>query len=511
VPRAIKESFGLVLSAALLALPYHYGGLGPLAFVAFVPALFCIQGKTSGQVFRRFFFFGMVYYTLLGYWLNYVNVFGFLLLAAYLSLYFAFFALMSRSFLESSKIRNTVFVAAFWVLLEYLRGVLFSGFPWALLAYTQWKYLSVIQIADIIGAYGVSFFVLWVNVLLFQWLQRSFSSRHALFILAAMAVVLGYGTFRLHTREAFYRADIPKAELGISVLQGNIPQDQKWDARIKGIIFEKYKRLTFMAAMDKPDLVVWPETSFPGYLEDEPILAAQLRNTVRQARTSVLVGAPSIGDLEKELRFYNSAILYGPNGEEVGRYHKEHLVPFGEYVPFELLIGFLRNFVAIGHFSPGQEPVYFSLLSQYRPIRVAAKFSVLISYEDIFPDLVRDRCKAGADFLVNMSNDAWFQKSAAPYQHAQASVFRAVENRVPVVRATNTGYSCFISSEGRVTSSVKTNGEEIMVTGLKTQNIVLRKGRPFFTRYGDLFFWILLLLAWMAYREKQKLSNYARL
>jgi len=157
--------------------------------------------------------------------------------------------------------------------------------------------------------------------------------------------VLGYGLLCLQSRDAFYHDGGPKAILRVSVVQGNIPQDQKWDARIKNIIFEKYKRLTLMSAIEKSDLIVWPETSFPGYLEDEAAMAAELRNMVRQSRTAVLVGAPTMGDWERSLHFYNSAILYAPNGEEIKRYNKVHLVPFGEYVPLEPVMGFIRHFV----------------------------------------------------------------------------------------------------------------------------------------------------------------------
>jgi apolipoprotein N-acyltransferase len=124
---------------------------------------------------------------------------------------------------------------------------------------------------------------------------------------------------------------------------------------------------------------------------------------------------------------------------------------------------------------------------------------------------VRERCRKGADFLVNISNDAWFGDSPAPYQHAMASVFRAVENRVPVVRATNTGYSCFISAEGRITGAVETNGKAIMVSGYKTQEIVLRKGRPFYTKAGELLLFLCAGLLWMGHREKQKLGGYSRI
>ena len=521
MPILFREGFLLFLSAALLVLPFHFGALGPLAFFALVPAFFCLKDKTSFQVFKCFFVMGFIYYAALGYWLNYVNVLGFLVLCAYLSLYFSFFGIWARPFLVFTKFRNGFFVAAIWVLLEYLRGALLSGFPWALLGYSQWKILPLIQIADLGGAYGVSFFILCVNVWVFQivrslsggsLLRPPFPRRQLTGLVSGFILVAGYGWISLNGREAFYRDPRPKAEIRVSVLQGNIPQEKKWDARIKNIIFEKYKRLMQMAAMERPDLVVWPETSFPGYLEDEALMASRLRALVRQSHTSALVGAPTLGDLEKELRFYNSAVLFGPSGEDIKRYHKEQLVPFGEYVPLEPFLGFLRYFVSIGHFNPGQGQGLFSIVSQYRPIRIAAKFSTLICYEDIFPELVRERCRAGADFLVNISNDAWFGKTTAPYQHAQASIFRAVENRVPVVRATNTGYSCFISAEGRVLSSVKNDGQEIMVSGLQTETLVLRKGRSIYTRFGgDLFFWLMVGLAVLGWREKQKQSGHSRI
>ena len=315
----------------------------------------------------------------------------------------------------------------------------------------------------------------------------------------------------LRSRESFYHSPVDKAVLHVSVLQGNIPQEEKWDAKIKNIIFEKYKRLTFMSAIERSDLIVWPETSFPGYLEDEPVMAAQLRNVVRQSRTDVLVGAPTLGDLEKGLRFYNSAVFYGPDGEERKRYSKVHLVPFGEYVPFEPFLSFVRNFVQIGHFTAGQERTIFAMATRYQKTKLKVKFAALICYEDIFPGLVREFCNHGADFLINMTNDAWFGKTSAPYQHAQASVFRAVENRVNVVRATNTGFSCFISPEGRILDSVNENGQEIFVTGHKGADLILRKERSFYTRFGDIFAAFCFFLCFLAYKDHSKHKPYARL
>ncbi len=523
MPRRLKDSLLILLSAALLVTPYHFGGMFLASFFAFVPYFFVVDNRSSFSVFKWSFVFGVIYYALLGYWLNYVNVIGFIILALYLAIYFGLFGLYGSTYLMYSKRRSAFYMAAIWVLLEYIRGIMLSGFPWALLAYSQWKNILFIQAADTIGPYGVSFVILAINVFVYQiiksylappnLLKRDHPTKSFSMIALIFFVMLGYGFAVLHEREGFYKSSAPKAKLRLAVLQGNIPQEQKWDNRIKTIIFEKYKRLTLMAAMERSDLVIWPETSFPGFLEDEPLMAAHLRGLVRQSTTNVLVGAPTLSDIEVERDFhsYNSAILYGPKGEESARYKKMHLVPFGEYVPFESIIGIIRKFVSIGHFSPGTEQTIFSIVSRFQPSVIAAKFGVTICYEDIFPSMVRDMCQNGADFMVNITNDAWFGKTTAPYQHAQASVFRAVENRVPVIRSTNTGLSCFITAEGRIVSSVKHEGEEIMVSGYKSDDIILRKGRPLYTKIGDLFFWINCLILFAAYRDRQKQNSYSRI
>lgn len=510
--RRLRYLLAALLSASLIAAPYQFHWAWPFAFFGFVPLLAAVRANSPSLAFKLFFVAGVLFYAFTGYWLTNVNVFGFALLAVYLALYWAVFGAAAHHFIAEGRLRGALTVAAIWTLLEYVRGWMLSGFPWALLSYSQWKNLAFIQSAEYIGAYGVSFLLLWANAMLAR--VRGHDRVRALIVLAlTLGSVWVWGFSSLTSREAFYKDARPKAALRIALLQGNIPQEEKWDARIKSIIFEKYKRLTLMAAMEKPDLIVWPETSFPGFLEDEALMAAHLRGTARASRTHLLAGAPTIGDLETEqtVRFFNSAILYGPDGEERDRYSKVHLVPFGEYVPFEKLIGFIRNFVAIGHFSPGEKQTVFSVVSVNRPIRIAAKFGVLICYEDIFPGLVRELTSAGADFLVNITNDAWFGKTSAPYQHAQASVFRAVENRVPVVRAANTGFSCFITAEGRVVASVKKDGEEINVSGYQCYDIILRRGRSFFSRFGDFFFW--LILGWLvyAYRDRHRKSGYSRI
>ncbi len=514
--KRFREFFLIVVAAGLLVLPFHVGGTWVLAFFAFLPYFYVLEGKSSSDAFKVSYLFGCLFFAFLGFWLTLVNVIGFLVMVAYLALYFALFGMAASSFLRSShKVRSLFFIPAIWVVAEYLRGWVISGVPWALLSYSQWKNTLFIQMADGVGAYGVSFVILLINVALYRSLRPLFfketgNGRVIAVLAAAVLLPVIYGFFTLGARDAFYKDGQPKAKLRVTVVQGNIPQDQKWDARIKGIIFEKYRRLTFMGAVEKSDLIVWPETSFPGYLEDEPIFSSQLRTMVRQSRTEVLVGAPTLGNIETGLRFYNSAVHFGSDGEEKKRYHKLHLVPFGEYVPFEPVFGFIRNFYAIGRFSHGTEPTIFTTESRYQEPSIRAKFAVMICYEDIFPGLVRGFRRAGADFLINMTNDAWFGKTTAPYQHAQASVFRAVENRVNVVRATNTGFSCFISPEGRILARVHDNEKEIFVTGHQGHDLILRKGESFYTRFGDVFMLLALGLCGFAWKERSKQNPYTR-
>lgn len=517
MPRRLARAFGAAaVSGALLALPYHFDFLWVLSFVAFVPLFFSFESKSRGEAVAASYFFGVTFFGLMGYWLTYVNVLGFVTLTLYLALYAGAFGFFGFRFFygasesrASGRIASALFLASLWVVLEWVRGWMISGLPWALLGMSQWKNLPFIQIADVTGVWGVSFAVMAVNVLLYQFLRYKKKALHCLVVAAALVAVLcGYGWLQM----ARWGPSDGRPQLRVSVLQGNIPQDQKWDARVRGIIFEKYKRLTLMCANEFSDLILWPETSFPGFFEDEPVMAARLRSTIRHSRTPTLVGAPTLAELpEGGLRQFNTAILFNQNGEEGQRYSKTHLVPFGEYIPFEPAIGFIRHFVQIGRFTPGRDKTIFVLKPRTPEKYLTARFGVLICYEDIFPGLCREFARNGADFLVNVTNDAWFGRTAAPYQHAQASVFRAVENRLPVIRAANTGLSCFISASGQITGSVRERDEEIMVTGHETQGIYLRKASSIYSRMGDWFLLLCGALLWICRQDPLSAPRYSRL
>jgi len=495
------QSVLAVLSALLAILSFPNFNLSLLAWVAFVPLLFALENKTPREAFGLSYLCGAIFFLGTLYWLIHVTLPGMVGVALYLALYFGLFGLALSRVLDSKNYTLLFFIPAVWVALEWLRSHLLGGFGWVLVAHSQSSVLPVIQISDIMGAYGTSFLVMLVNSAIFITVRDMKLKRpRAIPCLAAAVLVLyisiAYGIVRI-------KNIFSGEQIKISIVQGNIPQEEKWDSGLVEKIFDKYERLTKDAAKEKPDLIVWPETSFPGFLETEPALADRMKALAVSAGTHVLIGAPSEED--SYARLYNSAVLFSEEGRIVDRYDKMHLVPFGEYVPFKRLFSFVEKFTktAIGDFSPGKEYRVFKFFierksdtkgSTWRLLK-KVKFSCLICFEDIFPDLTRQFVKNGAVFLVNITNDAWFGHTSAPYQHMQCSVFRAVENRTNVIRAANTGISCFIDQKGKVTDTVESGGQPLFIDGIKTHDIILTQTRTFYTVYGDIFAYLCILYA----------------
>ena len=412
----------------------------------------------------------------------------------YLAIYFAFFGLLFSISIRNTHdaIRNTFFIPCIWVSLEYIRSHLFTGFSWALLGYSQYRILPVIQISDITGAYGVSFLLVLVNVGIWQTIETIIKAgSHKLkfrkkilvsviCILFSVLLTVSYGYFKLNQPAR-------GQSIKVAVIQGNIPQRMKWDPDARDFILEKYSRLTETAAFNRPDIIIWPETSVPGYLEDEPELLKEIGSLSRRVFPAyLLVGTPQQG---RNRTLYNSATLLF-QGKIIKRYDKLHLVPFGEFIPWPAFFSRFSFAGLVGNFSRGADFTVFSF-SQTRP---KIKFSALICFEDVFGHLARKFVQKGARFLVNMTNDAWFEDSSEPEQHLQASVFRAVENRVNVVRSANTGISCFINPRGETLGRVSDErGRDLLVEGEKTQELKVVSAPGFYTAFGDIFAWLCLI------------------
>jgi apolipoprotein N-acyltransferase len=511
-----KPIFLSVLSGILLSLSFPNFNLTFLAWFGLVPLFLATKGCSLKKTFTLWYLGGVVFYLITIYWIIHVTLIGLVLLVLYLALYFGAFGILLKKIENLPKVSFLLVAPAIWVMLEYIRSYFLSGFGWALLGYSQTLNLPLIQIADITGAYGVSYLVLLVNVLAYLIIDEGLPKRmlEVVVVFFILAISFSYGIYRLNENKDYPKINpAPRAKtqgflekypnitlhprskergfteggVKIAVIQGNIPQDMKWDETRKEFILKRYEDLTREASWEKPDLIIWPETSAPGYFELETDIFERITNLVKDIKIPLIVG--SIGyDFENGGKPFNSAILIKDNAEHFERHNKLHLVPFGEFVPFEKWLGFIRNFVYVGDFKSGRKYVLLNIDS--------ARIGTLICFEDTFSDIVRNFVKTGANLMVNITNDAWFKNSSAPFQHAQASVFRAIENRVFVVRCANTGLSCFIDENGRVYGRVRDDaGKNIDVTGFSIKETGLLNSKTFYTRYGDLFVFVCMIVS----------------
>jgi apolipoprotein N-acyltransferase len=483
---ALAAGSGLLLAASFPVIEFPL-----LAWIALVPLLLALKGQTPKKGFWLGGISGIVFFAGTIHWVtNSVHYYGnipvipasliTLLLAAYLALYPALFA---AAVVRIGLHRPTLlFIAApaIWTALELARTYVFSGFPWSLLGYSQYKTLPVIQIADITGVYGVSFLIVLVNTAVAGIIldRRKIAGIAAATLL--MALVLGYGYARLSAPDG-------PGRITISVVQGNIEQDKKWDPAYQQETIQVYKKLTREALLQKPDLVIWPETSTPFYFlgkdPKESRFTTDLREFVKENGVPLLFGSPTYEIRQpKTVILRNSAFLLSNDGEVAARYDKFHLVPFGEYVPLKSVLFFVEKMVqAVGDFAAGNAYTVMSVPAPGSAPPVAT-LSTVICYEIIFPDLVRKFVGRGAGIVTTITNDAWFGRTSAPYQHFSMAVFRAIENRVPVARAANTGVSGFIDAKGQVLVS-----SDIFTQAHLTRSLVPGMTRSFYTRFGDLF------------------------
>ncbi|MDE2215023.1 MAG: apolipoprotein N-acyltransferase [Candidatus Omnitrophica bacterium] len=467
-----------LLSAGLLVVSFPRLELSFLAWVALVPLLCILDGKKEWRAFRRAYLCGFLFFAAAIGWVCYVTYIGAFLLVAFLALYFALFGVAFVFFQRRLKLIPRLFVlAAVWVALEYIRSHFLSGFGWVKLGHTQYKNLWLIQIADKTGIYGVSYLVMLVNLLVFETVKaRSLLPRASMIVGAIIAVVLTNGWWTMgHTRQ--------EGEVKVGVVQPDISLADDWDEARKPWIIGKTVGLTQAFSDKKLDLIVWPETSLPGVFTDAPFLTYEIRATAAGMHTPIVMGS-----IDQEGRhYYNSAFYIGTDGQVLGHYDKIHLVPFGEFLPLRPILGWIDQFVPLEDFTPGTKYKVFSLGGQ-------KNFSVLICFEDTLGSLCRHFALAGADFFVNITNDAWFEQTRAPYLHLQGAVFSCVENHRALARAANTGVSALIDPWGRMLTTV-TNGKgrKIFVTGSTCGTLPLVHEKTFYTKYGDVFTWACFL------------------
>jgi len=487
-----------LLSAVLLILSFPKTDYSFLAWVGLIPLFFSLDGKSIGKSFLFSYFCGLVFFGGTLYWICHVTVAGFLLMIAYLSLYFGLFGVVYKLSQKQSLLRRAILCPSSWVVLEYIREHAMTGFGWASLGLSQYKNHLLIQFVDITGMLGVSFLIVLVNVVLKDLVAWKLAKkaglpkdvRNALIaVFVILFCVISYGVFSLKNNDS-------DSKVKIGVVQANIMQSMKWNEAFWSRILEKYERLTEKASLVNPDLIIWPETAFPGYIGVDEELYLKVKEIGAKENIPLLFGSVSV----VEGNYFNSAVLISGNGKEIKRYNKMHLVPFGEFIPLRKIFPFLSNIAPIGDFTRGEEFTTFDFKGEM--------FSVLICFEDTVARLSRGFVKNGATLLVNITNDAWFRDTNEPFMHLQASVFRAIENRRSLVRVANTGISCLIDKYGRISDYVKNGkGKITYVSGISVLEAEHNDEITVYTKIGDVFTFIcfacILIIASLKLRKTQ--------
>ena len=479
--RSEKSLLLAALSGILLALAFPRPSLFFLAWFALVPLLLTCRERP----FRNGFVAGVSFYALLLYWLNIVmttfgrlhpllSVVAWLLLAAYLALFFGASTWLCFRLRERLSLPLLISFPLVWTGLDYLREFFLTGFPWGALGYSQAGQLWAVQSLDLWGVYGLTALLAFSNVLVAEtwraWRCHQVLPRFALSLFVLLfSANLGYGIWCLKRP-----LDEREKKITVSLAQGNIDQSVKWNPSWQKKTVERYLELSRQGAAEGAELLLWPESATPFYFQDGKELAQQVRSFSRERSVAMLFGSPAYRAEGSGFALLNSAFLLSPQGEVLGRSDKVHLVPFGEYVPLKRVFPFINKLVVgVGDFSPGSlTPLAYD----------DARFGVLVCYEGVFPELSRSLVEGGADLLVNITNDAWYGRSSAPYQHLAMARMRAIENRVWLARVANTGVSALISPSGRLTATT-----DIFETTQVTGPVGLGAGPSLYRTIGDLF------------------------
>jgi apolipoprotein N-acyltransferase len=419
-------------------------------------------------------------------------VFAALLLVAYLALFPALFATMLARFVRRLGVRAMLLAPAVWVSTELGRQYVWDGFPWALLGYSQVTVLPIAQLASVVGVYGLSALLAVVSTALAYAMVVRGRDRWLPLAVAGLVVtgVAVWGVVRMNQGSLLTAG----TALRVAVLQGNIAQEDKWNPGLRDMITDRYLAMTRKALADGATFIIWPESSTPFYFEHDLLRGAAIRRLAAEGKATLLIGSDQIEPVKAvpaqpkpEARYYNAAFLVRPDGSVGGVYRKMHLVPFGEYVPAKRLLFFVGPIVeAVSDFTAGTDPVLLPVGDHL--------VSTAICYEVIYASLMRSFVTAGSELLTTITNDAWYGRSSAAFQHWDQAALRAIEGGRYLARAANTGISGFVDPYGRVLAK-----SSLFEQALLVQDVRLLQERTVYSRIGDALAWLSLALTAAAF------------
>lgn len=492
VPEPLLRVLVPIIAGAAATIPFQNGAPGVLGLVCLVPFLLLLHTERSSPSgsFRVGYWFGVGFFAALLYWIALLvdseipirglTGIGWIVLSLVLGLVYALAALFSC--LLRRLLPAPVTLALSWVALDYGRSLGALGFPWGSIGYVLADYPTLIQGARIGGVALISFAVVLTNTLVAESMLALLGKRYravlgylaAAILVVAVLGVDGVTTIRNGVSES------PRS-MRIAVVQPNILAEEKWTPAFKTKAIDILTELTREAATsgEEPlDLAVWPETSVPVYVRQEYSYYRRLSEFVREIEISLLFGFPN-AEYDKDRGdyvYYNAGLLLAPDGSEAGEYRKMHLVPFGERLPLEDRFEWIANLdLGQANFTPGKEAKVLGTAG-------AGYLGTTICFEAIFPAVCRPFVLNGAEYLVNLTNDAWFGMTAAPSQHADMARYRAVELGVPFARAANTGISFICDPFGRILSHVP-----LGQSGVAVATISPARRTTFYRTHGDWF------------------------
>jgi apolipoprotein N-acyltransferase len=444
---------------------------------------------------------GAVYFSGTLYWLvDTMTTFGELptagaifaagVLVAYLSLFPAAFAGILAVVHSRFGRRGLLLAPSIWITTELGRQYVWDGFPWALLGYSQVTVLPIVQLASVVGVYGVSgLLALVASCAAYLLVERSAASWRAFAATITLVAVIGlWGELRIRSSTLLTRG----TPVRVAALQGNVPQDQKWDPTNRAMISERYLAMTRQALAQGATFIMWPESATPLPFEQDILGGSAIRRLAVESKATLLVGSDQIEPIKAaapnqkaDARYYNAAFLVKPDGTVGAVYRKMHLVPFGEYVPLQSVLFFAGPIIgAVAQFSsftPGTFPILLPVGGHVA--------STAICYEVIYPDLIRRFVRDGSELLTTITNDAWYGTSSAAYQHWEQASMRAIEEGRYLARAANTGISGFVDPYGRVLAKTPLFKQDVVV-----QDVRFITDRTIYSRMGDVVAWLSLVV-----------------
>lgn len=507
-----QKLFLLTLSGFLFGFSFPPFKTGVFSFFAFIPLFFVLsdaKGRNFLNAYYTFFVFNLISISWIGGFNHAKDTFlmigGGALLVIHpflMSLPIAFFNIIHKNFNFKTAIYCFPFL---WVSFEYLHSITEFAFPWLTLGSTLTYDLQLIQLAEYIGVYGLSFWIVLMNVLIFillvKFVLKEFSLRDKSTLLLISLILVSYLLPKIYGNYILTNQNQEKKEtiVKVGIIQPNIDPWEKWNT-IKEVEQIDIQLKMSVEIAESSDLIIWPETGIPFYilLPQYETYLNELRNSVNKFKFSLLTGFPEIHffdstdkNVPKTVKrskinesiyaTYNSSFLLVPDSKTIQKYSKIRLVPFSERVPYaETLhfLSFLEWDVGISGWEIGKDTTVFVLPLKNND---TVRFSNLICYESIYPSFVKDFVRKGAEFLTIITNDSWWGDSFGPYQHERYAVLRAVENRRWIARCANGGISCFIDPYGNVYNE----------TSMFTQDVIhkiiyINKDFTFYTEKGDL-------------------------